>query len=414
MTGSNADHKPHVLVINVYFAPYTYGGATIVAEQVVQALRQHHACEITVISAMSRADLAPYAVIKSARDGIMNYLINIPFQRPYQAIYNNPQVTERLLQLMRHIEPDLVHLHCLQDLGSGAIVVARQLGLPVILSTHDFWWICERQFMIRTDGAACFQNPVEVKACAGCVENLDLAEVRQAHLRAQVAQVDLLTCPSRFALELSIRSGLQGQVNRVWQNGVHLPQADFTAKQMARRGRDPGRLAFGFVGGPSQIKGWPLIRQAFALMRRQGGAVPDFDVYLVEGSLDGSWWRGHDFSDLAGTWHVVPRFAQAEMDRFYERIDVLLFLSQWRETFGLTIREALARGIRVIQTDSGGTVEHVMADQASLLPIGAGPEVLCGELERVLATPQAHPAPVAVRSFADQAAELHGWIVDLV
>ena len=45
------------------------------------------------------------------------------------------------------------------------------------------------------------------------------------------------------------------------------------------------------------------------------------------------------------------------------------------------IREALARGIRLIQTDSGGTVEHPVADRARLLAIGEGPERLRAEIE---------------------------------
>jgi len=33
----------------------------------------------------------------------------------------------------------------------------------------------------------------------------------------------------------------------------------------------------------------------------------------------------------------------------------------------------LARGVRVIQTDTGGTVEHDAAQGADMIPIGAGP-----------------------------------------
>lgn len=397
----------HILVVNVYFAPYSFGGATVVAEQVAQQLRLNHGCRVTAISATSRADLSPYAIIKTAKDGVVNYLINLPFRRPYEMTYDNPEVTAVISRLMQLLSPDLVHLHCLQDIGAGAIAAAKAQGLPVILSTHDFWWICERQFMIRMDGTYCRQDPIDVTACVGCVEDPGKAQLRQYNLQRAAAQADLLTCPSDFALDLSLRSGLKGQQNRVWRNGVHLPGPAFFAQQATRRAS--GRLAFGFVGGPSQIKGWPIIRRAFAQLK----ADVEFDVYVVEGSLDGSWWRGADFSDLAGDWHVLPRFDQKEVDSFFNRIDVLLFLSQWRETFGLTIREALARGIRVIQTDSGGTTEHGRADPARLLPIGAGADALVAELEHVFATAGAHPSPEPVTSFADQAAEFLNWALEL-
>jgi glycosyltransferase involved in cell wall biosynthesis len=45
------------------------------------------------------------------------------------------------------------------------------------------------------------------------------------------------------------------------------------------------------------------------------------------------------------------------MDDFFSSIDVLLFPSQWKESFGLTVREAISRGVWVIVTDAGGIVE---------------------------------------------------------
>jgi glycosyltransferase involved in cell wall biosynthesis len=142
-----------------------------------------------------------------------------------------------------------------------------------------------------------------------------------------------------------------------------------------------------------------LIRRAFGNLARD-----DFDVLVVEGSMDESWWKGHTFDDLPGNWQVHPRFSQARMDEFYAKIDVLLFMSQWKETFGLAIREALSRGIKVIQTDSGGTTEHGTTPADQLIPIAAPPEVLQVQLEAALA---AHPAPQPaheIASFADQAA----------
>jgi len=82
---------------------------------------------------------------------------------------------------------------------------------------------------------------------------------------------------------------------------------------------------------------------------------------------------------------------------------VLLFLSQWKETFGLAIREALARGIRVIQTDSGGTTEWDGADRTEMLQIGDGPKKLHTALDREFARADQHPDPRPVTSYADQA-----------
>lgn len=388
----------HVLILNVFFTPHTYGGATVVAEEVGRRLVSEHGAQVSAISVMSRPDLGPYAVIRGEVDGMATWLINLPPGRGYVDAYVNAEAGERIARIVAEIEPDIAHVHCVQDLGADCLMRLKTAGLPVVLSVHDFWWLCERQFMLRPDGGWCGQSPVRIERCRGCVDDLDRAAARHSALAGLAGLADVVTYPSRFARDLCTASGFAPERAVIWENGVRPPGPDFFMRQAARRAADP-RPVFGFVGGPSRMKGWPLVHDAFAMLDREG-----FRGLVVEGSLDGSWWRDRSLDALAGEWSVHPRYDQASMDDFFAEIDVLLFLSQWKETYGLTIREALARGIRVIQTDSGGTVEHPAADSARMLAIGDRPDRLRKEIEGVLDTPGDWPAPIQVVSQSDQAA----------
>jgi glycosyltransferase involved in cell wall biosynthesis len=399
---------PHILLINVFFAPFSYGGATVVAEQVAKALVQQHGCRVTAISAISRTDLVAYCVTRSEKDGIQNFLINLPPHRQYSEIYNNPRVTEIIAGLLEQLAPDLLHAHCIQDLGAGFLEVAAQLGIPTVLSLHDFWWVCDRQFMIKPDQSYCHQNPIDFEVCKGCVDNVSAARLRRSYVQAQALHADLVTYPSRFAKDLCEASGFAVGKGVVWENGVNLPAADFFDRQAQRRADDP-RISFGFLGGPSQMKGWPTIRRAFSDIRQQ-----DFKGYLVDGSLDGTWWKNIEISALKGDWEVFPRFDQENLDDFYSRIDVLLFLSQWKETFGLAIREAVSRGILVIQTDSGGTVEHAQARHENLIAIGASPNVLRQRLEHLLDEGLPQTPAMAVTDSAEQSRRFLSLIAPLL
>jgi glycosyltransferase involved in cell wall biosynthesis len=389
----------HILLANVFFAPFSYGGATVVAEQVAQQIVAQTGARVSVVSMMNEDSLTPYSMIKSETNGIVNYLINVPRRRSYAEIYDNPQVTELIARLMDLIEPDLLHAHCVQDMGTGLFAAASARDIPIILSVHDFWWICDRQFMIRPDQSYCGQNPVKLENCRGCADDFSAARTRWDHLNRQADLVDLVTYPSQFAKDLSERSGFAPGKGVVWENGVRRPNPEFFEAQSSRRARD-GRLSFGFLGGPSQIKGWPLLRRAFSQIERE-----DFRLLLVDGSLDGSWWEDVDREMLKGDHQIYPRFSQDDMDAFYAEIDVLLFLSQWKETFGLAIREALARGIRVIQTDSGGTVEHGAVTPEALIPIGADANALLAQVNAVFAQEAGSFSPVPVASFEDQASQ---------
>jgi len=398
----------HIFVVNVFYTPYSYGGATIVAEEVSVELAKNHDFMITAISTICRDDIAPYTVLKVERYGISNYLINLPKVRNYSEVYNNPQVDEIVARLIDALSPDLMHLHCIQDIGAGIISAAKRRNLPVVLSIHDFWWICERQFMIKPSGVYCAQNPVKFENCKGCVTNITNARTRYDYLLEQAAMVDILTYPSNFAKDLCAKSGLNARENIVWQNGVTKPNADFFKQQEKRRQIDP-RISFGYVGGPSHIKGWPIIRTAFTHLKQD-----NFAGYLVDGSLDGTWWSGVDISTMKGDWKIHPRYNQATMDAFYSKIDVLLFMSQWKETYGLTIREAISRGIHVIQTDSGGTIEHEAAIMQEMFEIGDKATKLTPQLEKILGSSHKHPKSTSVRSYSDQAKEFSKIIEPLI
>ncbi|MEM6276933.1 MAG: glycosyltransferase [Pseudomonadota bacterium] len=388
--------KPHILVANIFFAPFSYGGATVVAEEVARALVAQGAARVSALSLMSRAELAPYTILRSQVGGIDNYLINVPDGRKYTEMYDNPDLGEAVAELLEEIAPDLVHAHCIQEIGADLLRRVKAVGLPLILSVHDFWWICERQFMVRMDNVYCGQFPVRIEACATCVGDHAAATRRFELLRETAALADVVTYPSRFALDLCEASGLAPGKGVVWQNGINPPSETFFSQQAARRS-DNGRHVFGFLGGPSQIKGWPLIKKAFAALERD-----DFDMLVVDGSRDGSWWEPEMIMGLPGRWQIVPRFEQPQMDDFYARVDTVLFMSQWKETFGLAIREALIRGIGVIQTDSGGTTEHPAANASRLIPIGAGPEPLKAQVLEALNGPY-QPPVAGIQDFPGQA-----------
>jgi glycosyltransferase involved in cell wall biosynthesis len=317
-------------------------------------------------------------------------------------------VSERIIEIARLVEPDLVHVHCVQEIGADCLSALKDMRVPIVLSVHDFWWLCERQFMIRPDGRYCGQDPIRTENCKGCVPDLAATTARNTFLSDMAKMADLVTYPSAFARDLSERSGFANGKGIVWENGIIPPSEDFQDQQLARRARDP-RIAFGFVGGPSSIKGWPIIQDAFRDLERE-----DFKGYLVDASLDGSWYDEKVYRGMKGDWVIHPRYGSATIDTFYSKIDVLLFMSQWKETFGLTIREALARGIRVIQTNGGGTVEHAGGEHVRLLEIGCSSALLRNEIELVLDSPQTALERIAVRSYAEQAAQFIDMVEPLL
>lgn len=389
----------HLLVTNIFFEPFTYGGATVVAEEVVRELARQTDWKITVVSASSSLGIQPYTVVRTEGAGVTNIVIGLPPFLGGADAYLNANAEALFGQLLTSLAPDVVHAHCVQNIGAGPLRMAKSRDIPLVVSVHDFWWLCERQFMINNKGAYCGLEEIRPKNCASCVDNPAETRVRDEVLRGVLNDASVITYPSKFTRDLYERSGIRTDAGIVWQNGVHGPSAEFFDLQQKRRALDP-RVSFGFVGGPSVIKGWPLMRKAFAFLDRD-----DFVVNVVDASADQSWWRPSDFDALPGEWRILPPYRQSTIDRFYSQIDVMLFLSQWKETFGLTLREAATRGLEIIQTAGGGTTEHPAYEDASVLEIGAGPQDIAKALSDVLEGPR-RAQPCTVRGYAEQAEQL--------
>jgi O-antigen biosynthesis protein len=120
-----------------------------------------------------------------------------------------------------------------------------------------------------------------------------------------------------------------------------------------------------------------------------------------------------DLAGISGV-EIVPAYTQSNIDDFFAGIDVLLFPTQWKESFGLTVREALARNVWVIATDAGGVVEDIKPGQNSfIVPFGDTGEGLkqavidtIKHFERIKPGEEISLGAKDITFFEDQAAEL--------
>lgn len=59
---------------------------------------------------------------------------------------DNPAVLAAFIDYLDEVEPDVVHFHSLQTLGASLLDEAKTRGICTVVTMHDFWWACARQF----------------------------------------------------------------------------------------------------------------------------------------------------------------------------------------------------------------------------------------------------------------------------
>jgi len=352
--------QKHLLIVNVYFTPYSFGGATIVAENMALRLQSQHNWKVTIITTINNSDYLPYSLVRYESNGLSIIAINLPPFLSFDETYKNTKMQDTIDEVIKRISPDVVHVHSIQNLGASILDNFKNQNIPIALTLHDCWWICERQFMIKGNNTYCHQEKIDINICARCVNDPQSTYKRHNYLTQQLAKADILLYPSEFHKNLHVENGVSETKSFVNKNGIFIPPKPYKKQSYATSKQ---KVRFGFSGGPGPIKGLNLIKEAFAKLERS-----DYELVLVDAAQNlNTTWR-YDFDlKINGKLTISPSYNQNTMDDFFGNIDVLLFPSMWKESFGLTVREALARDVWVIATNGGGTVEDCYDNENSTL-----------------------------------------------
>lgn len=355
--------KKKILINNVFFAPKSFGGATIVAEELAKLLSKDF--DIYVVTTIKREHMPEYYLLRYNIGNINVIGVNILTENR-DLDFENIKFKNIYHDILDVIEPDLIHTHCIQTMGATFFDAIKERGIKHIVTIHDNWWICERQFMINQYDKYCWQSKIDITKCNECMNLLNdrvgfynkSVKYRLDYLLDKLKKADTLLFPSVFQKNLYL-DNIEHINIRVNKNGVKTPLNDF-------KKNSGDKITFGFVGGVGPIKGLDVIINAFKEISRT-----DYKLIIVDNTLN------LDYSsinignyEIDGEIQIVPAYSQENMDEFFGKLDVLLFPSQWKESFGLTVREAMLRDVWIIATNSGGVVEDIVeGENGNIIPI---------------------------------------------
>lgn len=391
---SAAKGKTKVLSFNVYYHPQSFGGATIVAEQLNKLLADEEAYEIYAVTTLPmKSWLPPYSVIRYEYGKVTVFGVAVPSEDA--AAHENPRFDAAVKDIIELVQPDIAHIHCIQSMGVGMVDICREAGVKTLVTLHDAWWICPNQFML--DENEVFR------------EQWNTEDERSKTIARALAKIDMLLAPSKYFAELHEKTlGRNVFVNK---NGVTRPLG-----QISKRKKDV--IRFGYVGGKTKIKGVHLILEAFRKHR-----FPNTELVVVDNMLNvGA--RSFFDSDFDGVerFRIEPAYSQDTIDHFFSEIDVLLFPTQCKESFGLTVREAVLRNVWAISTDAGGASEDIIdGENGTVIPFDSGVEELSRAIAEVCERYQAMDDGAVIelpkshiRTFAEQKDELAGLYQEIL
>lgn len=255
---------------------------------------------------------------------------------------------------------ELIHVrHLLNQPLRTVTEVAARLGIPLVVSTHDFYFVCPSVHLLDGEGRYC--GGVCTSSSSTCslptpfvrsATNLKHREVYTWRERAEAslshAQAIIATTPSALAVHAQHFPALQPRM-RVIEHGRSVD----LRSQRPLSARRPGPLRVFAPAHWAAPKGIDLLHE---IIERTG---PLIEWHVAGRRSD----RIHPDAISHG------EYARDAIGELIEELDpdfVGLF-SVWPETYSHTLTEAWAAGVPVLATDLGAFSDRVRAHGGGIL-----------------------------------------------
>ena len=419
------------------FLPRHLAGSEIYAFELCRELSARH--HVTVVCGGYDPSQAHGHVLWRVHEGLpVVEIVNNWVCASFEETYAPPLITARLAQVLRAVQPDVLHVHSLLNLSFDLPALAQARGVPVVATLHDHTLVCPAggQRVHRAEHHVC--QAIDTARCARCfpdspfhdqiafarltggahapgrirraaaaaarrlprlaararraVRRAPVFPLAAAHIEARLAaarrafdQIDLFVAPSASMASEFEQMGIAASKIRVSDYG-------FVPLRRSRR-PEPGRpLRIGYVGTLVWHKGVHVLVDAVRRLPAAGYELKIFGDTSVFPEY-GAALRASADSLPIQFMGAFPRERTADV---YAQIDVLVVPSLWIENSPLVIHEAFMAGVPVIGARIGGIPALLEDGRCGLLYEPAS----AAELEAALRGLIEQPARVASLAMA--------------
>lgn len=295
----------------------------------------------------------------------------------YQQIHNE-KMREIYAAVVDGFHIDLIHVHHVLGLSHEIYYVARERGIPIINTLHDYYMICPTIKLLNLEEKVCWDEK-NVGICAACLEKqmkiaegLSYIDFWRKENRKVLGWCTSIIVPSNSAKTIisSYYPELKENI-QVIEHGLDINGVENNTPE--KKKGEVFRVAF--IGGLNVAKG---SEYAYQMIKNGDKKIQ----WYVFGKVGDDHLRTLEQKNLT-------KYGAYERDELPEllknnQIDLVCILPIWPETFCYTLSEALLCKIPVLVTDMGALGERIKKMQVGWrIPYEAGCEAALEVIDQI-------------------------------
>ncbi len=408
----------NIVMVSHHFPPTYTGGVELITLKYASWLTAR-GCRVTVICVESIIGGPEEGVIveHDTFEGIDVYRLHLRLasRQVFRSSYRNLTVAKWFAEFLRATRPDLVHVQSGYLVSGSVIETAKECGLPVVVSLHDYWFICPRLSLLQPNGVR--STGPEPTKCVWCLKleqrryrlpdrltggrlgqvaryvlrhahlaaGLGLQQVveeqreRQAYLIKQLNATDAILTQAPLVRDLVVQQGVDPERIRLNPYGLDLSQW----KAVAKPTHSKAVLRIGYLGNLHPIKGVHVLVAGFGRVQPRGRNL--------QLTIHGDYGKQPDYfgrlKQLAGSDERIVftgRYSNQDVATLLGEMDVLVVPSVWYETGPLVTLEAFACGVPVVAANLPNMAYQVESERNGLLYVADSVADLARQLQRLV------------------------------
>ena len=397
----------NILQIAHSFPPHSLGGAEIYTFHLCSELAKKH--NVSVFHRVCEQGQEEYRLSAKRKEDLSVYTINNTFKHCYsfKGLYCNSSIDIEFEEILKKINPDVVHIQHLIFLSIGIIEKIKKYKIPIIFTLHDYWLICPQWHYLKNKSIICNNN--NELDCLECVSSwlyihrlskriyhflkrkfiknirlikqlqdiytttsrnlsnskktINMIEERRISMREICNEVEMFLSPSEFLREKFIEFGIPERKILLVKHGIN---ETLFANCGARK--EKGRLIFGFIGTILPAKGLHILIEAFNKLNHNDKS--NLRIYGKLYPYNGFEYYPEYIKKIGlnnQNIHFMGNFDNQKIGEILSEVDILVIPSIWLENAPLTIQEAFCAKVPVIASRIGGIPEIVTDSLNGLL-----------------------------------------------